>query len=64
MVSLGSSRMTLRIMKEVVLPGVDKALDEALMGRVKCNALIFGAIYQRRNTETKIVWFKIFEHKT
>lgn len=50
--------MTLRNIKEVALPGVDKTLDEAVVGRVKCNALISGATYHRRHRETKIVWFK------
>lgn len=51
MVSVGSGRMTLRSMKKIVLPRVDKTLDKAVMGRVKCDALIFGAIYHRRNVE-------------
>lgn len=52
--------MTLRNIKEVVLLGVDKSLDEAEVGRVKCNVLISGVTYQRRHIETKIVWLKFF----
>lgn len=43
--------MAMRNIRKVVLAGVDKTLDEAVMGRVKCNALVFGAICHRRNVE-------------
>lgn len=49
MVSVGSGRMTLRNIRKVVLAGVDKTLDEAVMGRVKCNALVSGDIYYNIN---------------